>query len=244
MPMVIDIETIPRKEIIERWREIVQDETSLIGRYLPKIDGRLKDPDKIKAAMDELEKEVIKKCSIDPDLGRVIAIGAIQIDVNPKTKKATTKEFVFCDEDEAGMLSKFWNVSRKYNPGVHTIGFNNIGFDLPFLYRRSLRNKISVPGQMVLKRYSCMPHFDCMMTLADWDFKKCKSLDFYAEFFELSNRKCAHGSDVYDLYKAGKFKEISEYVIQDCRVNLELYEILKDYYPIGYPTKFDTKGGY
>jgi predicted PolB exonuclease-like 3'-5' exonuclease len=231
MPMVIDIETVPQAKL----------PTPLAEIYLPKIDSKLTDPVKIEAAEKELEKKTIKAMSLDPDLGKIVAIGAMDVD---KWGKPVGEPISFCGDNEFDILFNFWNMTRKRNPGFHTIGFNTISFDIPFIFRRSLYNKIQVPVQMTLRRYSYTPHFDILQTICDWDSRKFKSLDFYAEAFGFTNRKSAHGSDVYELYMGGKFDVISEYVIQDCRVEHEFYNLLRDYYPIGYPTKFDLKGGY
>jgi 3'-5' exonuclease len=227
MTVVLDIETIPLQGPV----------TDIDDKYLPKIDSRLTDPKKIEAATAELQDKINFAKAIDPDFGRIISVCAIDIDNKGK-------QYAFGQEDEKAMLTDFWALMKKVNPGFRTITFNGIHFDIPYLFRRSLYHRIDVPCQMVLKRYSYMPHFDVLQVLSDWDSRRFKSLDFYCQSFGLEIGKTGDGSHVLGLYQAGDWEAILEYCLNDCRVTLALFNIIKDYYPIDRPTKFDRRGEY
>ena len=67
--------------------------------------------------------------------GRVLAI-AYQRDGMPCK--------VIDDEDESVLLEKFWNVFRE-NPDCNFVGFNSRNWGIPFLVRRSWKNRVIVP---------------------------------------------------------------------------------------------------
>lgn len=92
-----------------------------------KAPSNYKDPDKIAAKEAEHETDVMSRAALDPVLSEILAIGYIK-----DGKK------VILWGDERKMLEAFWAEVRKVvNSYGKLIGFNIVGFDLPFLIRRS-----------------------------------------------------------------------------------------------------------
>jgi hypothetical protein len=99
------------------------------------VPSNYKDPEKIKAYREEKGSEAWRKTSLDGGYGQIFCIGfavddqpVIVIDVDNYSREA-----------EAELLREFW---RLLDPLIVSnpvwIGHNVLGFDLPFLWRRSV----------------------------------------------------------------------------------------------------------
>lgn len=108
--------------------------------------GPEKAAQKIAEAEANHRRDFIEKAALDPLTGRVVAIGMLDIE--------TDKLFIIGHEDEARTLAEFWEIVRgdmgRINP---LIGFNIFNFDMPFLFRRSWKHRITVPFGLRRGRY-------------------------------------------------------------------------------------------
>ncbi len=151
---VFDIETRPLPE---------SELTALVPPFDPAEvkTGNIKDPDKIAAKIAEAEashrRDFFDKAALDPLTGRVVAIGVMTFDVRgPKGLPFNLggQFSIIGRDDEAQMLSEFWEITRgemgRTNP---MIGFNIFNFDLPFLIRRSWKHGVPVPFGLRRGRY-------------------------------------------------------------------------------------------
>ncbi len=116
--------------------------------------GNLKDPDKITAKIAEAEanhrREFFDRAALDPLTGRVLAIGLYEFDSSGQGGVFR----ILGREDEAGLLSEFWDALRGEMGRVNTaVGFNIFAFDLPFLIRRSWKHRLKVPLGIRRGRY-------------------------------------------------------------------------------------------
>ena len=116
--------------------------------------GNLKDPDKIAAKLAEAEanhkRDFIERAALDPLTGRVLAIGLYEFDSSGRGGAFR----ILGREDEAGLLSEFWDALRGEMGRVNSaVGFNIFSFDLPFLIRRSWKHRIRVPFGIRRGRY-------------------------------------------------------------------------------------------
>jgi hypothetical protein len=123
--------------------------------------GNLKDPAKIAEKIAEAEvsqrRDFFDKAALDPLTGRVVAIGVLCFEARgefgPDFKKPD-RCLILGHEDEAETLREFWDLTRgemgRLNP---LIGFNIFGFDLPFLIRRSWKQRVPVPWGLRRGRY-------------------------------------------------------------------------------------------
>lgn len=137
MNIIFDIETEPRPKALE---EALKD--------APQFDpaevktGNIKDPTLIESKIEQAKNKHIeksiewmqqqrKKCSLDPDLGQISAIGILHIEDGKY-------EILDATENEAEALAKFWHIIDGLRPrGEWAFGWNIEGFDLPFLFGRS-----------------------------------------------------------------------------------------------------------
>jgi len=110
-----------------------------------KAPSNYKDPDKIAAKEAEHETEVMSRAALDATLSEICAIGYMD----------SEDEIVECDtRDEVSMLTKFWDKCRyQVNSYGKIIGFNIVGFDLPYLIRRSWIKSVPICEGIKRGRY-------------------------------------------------------------------------------------------
>lgn len=123
-----------------------------------------KDPEKIKANIEEQKNKWIEEAALSALTGRVLAIGML-----------IGEQFICISEPatEAQMLHEFWDTT---NSGCPLIGFNCVSFDLPFLFRRSWKLAVQPAKWLRNGRY--------------WDSALVKDI---REEWQLGDRQ-AHGS--------------------------------------------------
>lgn len=126
--------------------------------------------------------EALERCALDLDLCRIVAIGwMFEDDREPHVLPAHS------DEMEGDLLRAFW---AALDDRV-TVGYNQVGFDLPILLRRSLYLGVSAP-MLNLDRYRSN-HIDLQMRLSLNGTKPFRKLDWYCKRFGLDVPKDEHG---------------------------------------------------
>jgi hypothetical protein len=151
--IIFDVETGPLAE-------------SELSALLPPFDpaevktGNLKDPAKIAEKLADAEvnhrRNFFENAALDPLTGRVVAIGMLVFDELSEAGPAmdSGKCVIIGHDDEARMLREFWRYTEaemgRMNP---IIGFNIFTFDLPFLFRRSWKQRVPIPFGLRRGRY-------------------------------------------------------------------------------------------
>lgn len=165
--LILDIETVP----IDGAGEYVEE---------PSAPSNYKDAVKIAEYVADAKRKAIERAGLDPDLGRICAIGWMQEgrDVEPVV--------IVCPDEaaERRALLELWLEIMLPNGGHRAIvSFNGLRFDLPFVLRRSLYLHVDTP-HMILDRYRT-PHIDLEARLSYNGTIKEHSLAFYAKRFAL-----------------------------------------------------------
>jgi len=167
--IVIDIETMPNMSIIDKLPE-------------PKIDSRLKDQEKIGAAIKKAKQAQIDSMALSPLYGRVASVCAL---VGTVQEMSAAKGCT--DEHERGVVvAAMRTLTLSNNARPELVTFNGITFDLPFLYTRAMVLGIDIsdigvpPLSFWTRRYSTTPHCDLCQVLAGWDRQAMRSLDEWA----------------------------------------------------------------
>lgn len=195
MRYLIDIETYPLGNAAE---------------YLDLSDisapGNYKDEAKIAAFIAEKKAEIVAKAALDLDLCRIVAVGWMQEDRNEPAVYVAHHE-----SHETAILRGFWD---ELDNRV-TIGYNQIGFDLPILLRRSLYLGVHAPV-LNLDKYRS-PHIDLQQRLSLNGTKPYRSLNWYCKRFNLDVPCDANsGKDIAQLVADSKWDEVANH----CRVDL------------------------
>lgn len=224
MNLYIDIETIPGGE-----RPRVED---------LKCPGTYKKPDSIKAWYDdparkEEVEEVFRKTALDPWAGQIVCIAWKLVDEDYDDIVINTLDY----NNELELLKEFEFELRGYPKKqfdkmsvVHFVGHNIKSFDIPYLYLRAAKYDLKWLQQIIPNGFQRDRIYDTMemcAVTARMTPDKYVSLDKACRFFGLDGKGDIDGSMVYDLYKEGRYQEISDYCKADVERVIELHKRLR-----------------
>lgn len=141
-PLVFDIETgaAPQDQLVE-----------VIAKQMDEWEPpkNIKDEAKIEERRNKAIESIISKAALSPLTGRILAIGYLNPFKNGGTfavHGVSEGAHEPCDKsDEHDLISKFWSMVTS---GRTLLGWNILGFDLPFIYRRSVILGIDVPPML------------------------------------------------------------------------------------------------
>ena len=155
-----------------------------------------------------------RQSSVSGDFGRIFCIGYAINDGETKIINGPEEE----------ILKEWWKVA---NEADLFIGHNIMEFDLRFIFKRSIINKIRPSARhlnLSFARYKNFPIYDTMREWEKWSNSFIK-LDTLAKALDLKSSKDGNidGSQVYDFYLKGKYEEIYEYCKRDVNLTREVY---------------------
>lgn len=151
---------------------------------------------------------------LNPETARVAAIGYYDADKH--------RFVIVTDDVERDMLRQFWDVFRLVNAaGFKMIGFNNCGFDLPFLVRRSWQQCVKVPRNIMTLggRYWCDTFVDLMIMWRCGAYREFISLDALARFLGVG-AKNGTGALFYRLWQTDMDAAV-DYLVNDLSITYE-----------------------
>lgn len=188
--MVFDIETAP----IEDADHYIEPATA---------PANYKDPEKIAAYIAERNAEAVGKCSLDPDLCRVVAVGWWIEGESPVAHVAG-------ELDECDILDQFWSAAD----GKQLVGFNCLAFDLPVLLRRSLYLRLHAPT-IQIDRFRHPQVDDLQQILSFNGAFKFHGLSFYAKRFGCLVEDALTGADIGAAVDEGRWADVRAHVLAD-----------------------------
>jgi 3'-5' exonuclease len=177
----------------------------------------------------DCDEDEFRKLALTGDYGRVLAIGIIierQDQIISSGVLGRERQSLLFHLDERRTLRAFWKLLKEFRPDRDVIvGHNIISFDLPFLYKRSVINRVSPSVELCFARYRSRPLFDIMCEWNKWDMRKFISLDELARILGLESSKQGgiDGAHVYDRFCEGCHQEIADYCMRDVRLTREIY---------------------
>lgn len=195
MNLFFDIETIPASET---QHDILRE------IHTKKVADGKKTTEKF--------EEYLAATSFDGAFGQIICIG-YAIDDKPVE---------VLQGDEAQILKDFWQIAKDERL---FIGFNNMDFDLRFIYQRSIVCNARPSVDLSFARYRNNPIYDVMHEWNKWDMRSHISLDGLAKALGIPSSKGGEieGKDVWQAYKDGRIAEICEYCKKDVDVTRQIY---------------------
>jgi DNA polymerase elongation subunit (family B) len=202
-PIVVDIETWPLENAAD---------------YLEPVQAarNLRDPEKIKADIEQKTAERQDKLALDCNVGRIAAIGwwTEESGINADVCK--------CEGDEATMLAAFWLQSKRRD----IIGFNIKGFDLRYLIQRSRYLGVKHPA-IDMGKYSKRGVTDLFLELTFYDGHydqgaMRRTLKAFCKRFGIPVDDDISGKEIPALAAAGKWDEIEAHVRSDVALTVEL----------------------
>jgi predicted PolB exonuclease-like 3'-5' exonuclease len=177
------------------------------------------DIETIPISPDVITPEEAKKAALDALTGRIVCIGFIVVDEVDEFEALSAVSIV-C-EDERKLLREFWSMLRRENIKSF-VAHNGLGFDLPYIWRRSVVNQIKPSLQLDLRRYRNDSVYDTMCVWGNWEAWGNASLNALANGFGLGD-KSGSGDQVLQLWREGRYREIAEYCLHDCWLTYQCF---------------------
>lgn len=177
----------------------------------------------------DCDEQEFRNLALTGDYGRVLTIGVIIerdgviIQSGCLGRDRNSMSFHL---EERRTLSGFWKLLATFNPSRDLIiGHNIISFDLPFIYKRSVINRVGPSVTLNFARYRSQPLFDTMHEWNKWDMRKFIGLDELARIlgFESSKNGDMDGSRVYDHFCEGEHIDIAAYCMADVCLTRQIY---------------------
>lgn len=173
--------------------------------------------------------EEYRRLALDGDFGRVLTVGVIveqDDEIIHHGLLGRERQTMMFHLDEARTLRGFWKLLRGFSVRRdQVIGHNLFDFDLPFLYKRSVIQRVRPAVELPFTRYRSQPIFDTMHQWNKWSPRKFVSLDRLAKVLGLESSK-GQGIDgrlVYDRFCEGCHQEIADYCMRDVELVREIY---------------------
>lgn len=186
--------------------------------------GNTKDPDKIAAKIRAAEEthaaDFLRNAALDPLTGRVLCIGIAIDDEQPYIIDGGPKD------DEALLLTRFWDLLCEPEGAPNIIGFNVKQFDMPFLVRRSWKHRVQPPLWLRQGRYWCNSLVDLREVWQLGDSRSHGSLSSICRHLGLGE-KAGSGADFGTLWRTDNVAA-REYCLQDIRLTRDMAHVLLD----------------
>ncbi len=170
-----------------------------------------------------------RRLALDRDFGRVPTVGVIveqDEQIIHRGLLGRERQTMMFHLDEARTLRGFWKLLKGFNVRRDQIvGHNLFDFDLPFLYKRSVIQRVRPAVELPFTRYRSQPIFDTMHQWNKWSPRKFVSLDRLAKVLRLesSKNRGIDGGRVYDKFCEGCHQEIADYCMRDVELVREIY---------------------
>ena len=205
--LFFDIETEANAEALEMIPE-------------PKAPANYKDADKIAAYIADKKAETLSTAPLDADLGKIIAIST---QVGTGSVPETYMLGGYFHKSESDLIANFWNLFSICKG--RTCGYNIIGFDLPYIMRRSFDLNIKVPFAPVLAKFRTEPTIDLMAILYNWG--QAKGLKWVCKRYGIPNRlPDLDGSQVATM----DWETLRTYSANDVLLTVELFRRMNGIY--------------
>jgi len=183
-----------------------------------------------------------ERAAIQPEFGRIVCITVGRLQHEDTGPQFTLQSY--CGTDEAGLLAAFAevlghkNYFPKWAPRVPSVfpypkivGHNILGFDIPYLCKRYLLNRLRLPAALNVGGEKPWNLWHMADTLAYWkftDFRGSAPLELLTALFGIPSPKTALGGEyVSDAYwKEGNHEQIAYYCEEDVLATFQVARAL------------------
>jgi hypothetical protein len=198
------------------------DIESVPGPNYPKLEDvkvpeNYKKPETIAAYQQEKLEEAYQKQALDSLKGEICCIG-YALDNDPAA----------CfNGDEPTILATLNELlgDHKFHDPIF-IGWNVRNFDLPWLWRKSLKYGFKEIKHFFRDRQRNSPFIVDLMEVFATEWRDFVSLNNAAKFLGLPVDDTFTGKDVYEAWKKKYFEAISGHCLQDINLTREIYRII------------------
>jgi 3'-5' exonuclease len=214
MKVVLDIETIqaPREE----WAR-------LAGKSLPCTDAEPASEgfDLFTASEAEVQRraedEHYAKSAFDGTFSSIVCIGLLEFSDQMEPRGAVA----WFGGNERELLRQFWSRLAQDRPTLF-VTHNGLGFDLPFIRKRSIIQQIKPTFDINLAKFRTEPVYDTMAIWSNWDTRGWIKLDVLARALNVET-KSGSGEQVAAMWGRGQGLELARYCLQDTYVTYACY---------------------
>ncbi len=224
MKVVLDIETIqaPREE----WARLVGIDSVALESCEGGDEGDLFTQDEVREQRKK-EDEKYEQSAFDGTFSRIVCIGLLVFSDAMQYHGAVG----WYGTHEQELLRRFWARLGKLRPSLF-ITYNGLGFDLPFLKKRSIIHRVKPSMEISLARFRTDPVYDVMAVWSNWDTRGWVKLDVLARVLQVET-KSGSGKQVAERWAQGQKREIAEYCLRDTYVTYACYQRMTFRAPLG-----------
>lgn len=214
MKVVLDIETVqaPREE----WAR-------LVGKVPVAHEESAGDHDMdlftagAAEAQRQADDELYGKSAFDGTFSRIVCIGLLEFSDQMEPRSAVA----WYGANERELLKLFWARIALDRPTLY-ITHNGLGFDLPFIKKRSIIQQVRPSAEINLAKFRTEPVYDTMAIWSNWDTRGWVKLDVLARALQVDT-KSGSGEQVAVMWEKGEGAELARYCLQDTYVTYACY---------------------
>jgi DNA polymerase elongation subunit (family B) len=192
MKVVLDIETIQSTR--EDWARLAGKCYSPLGEE-PEYDlfaaGEAE-------AQRQAENEQYAKSAFDGTYSSIVCIGLLEFSDQMEPRGAVA----WYGNNERELLRQFWSRLAQDKPSLF-ITHNGLGFDLPFIRKRSIIHQVKPSMEINLAKFRSEPVYDTMAIWSNWDTRCWVKLDVLARALNVET-KSGSGAQVAEMWGRGE----------------------------------------
>lgn len=214
MKVVLDIETIQASKV--EWLR-------LMGKDLivPEAESVQEGFDLFTVGAAEerrrTEDEQYAKSAFDATFSSIVCIGMLEFSDQMEPRGAVA----WYGGNERELLRQFWSRLAQCRPSLF-ITHNGLGFDLPFIKKRSIVHQVKPSVEINLAKFRTDPVYDTMAVWSNWDSRGWVKLDVLARALNVET-KSGSGEQVATMWERGQGVELARYCLQDTYVTYACY---------------------
>lgn len=214
MKVVLDIETIqpPREE----WARLIGLSPTSGGAELGDREYDLFAAGEAEARQ-RAEDESYARSAFDGTYSRIVCIGLLEFSDQMEPRGAVA----WYGTNERELLRQFWSRLAQDRPTLF-ITHNGLGFDLPFIKKRSMIHQVKPSLDINLAKFRTEPVYDTMAVWSNWDTRGWVKLDVLARALNVET-KSGSGEQVAEMWEKGQGLELARYCLQDTYVTYACY---------------------
>lgn len=168
-------------------------------------------------ALQRAEDEMYAKSAFDGTYSRIVCIGLLEFSDHMEPRGAVA----WYGANERELLRQFWNRLAQDRP-AQFITHNGLGFDLPFIKKRSMIHQVKPSLDINLAKFRTEPVYDTMAVWSNWDTRGWVKLDVLARALNVET-KSGSGEQVAEMWGKGQGQELARYCLQDTYVTYACY---------------------
>ena len=171
------------------------------------------------------EEELYERSSFDGTFSQIVCIGMLIFSdsMSPQGNVA------WYGTNEKELLRRFWARIGELRPSLF-ITHNGLGFDIPFIKKRSIIHQVRPSMEISLARFRTEPVYDTMAIWSNWDTRGWVKLDVLARALNVET-KSGSGAQVAEMWAARQGEAIAEYCLHDTYVTYACYQRMHFHHP-------------